>query len=158
MKHLNQPPSISGDRSLAPADWTAHHTYFFDDGLLFACQRCGQCCTGAPGTIYVSKEEIDPIARHRRLSRMELISTCLYPFRDSYSIHEDAAGRCLFFDDGCTIYEARPLQCRTFPFWFSNLRSEARWRRVHEQCPGIGRGRRYSRGEIMMSIQQTAHL
>lgn len=76
----------------------------------------------------------------------------LYPFKDSYSIKEDRHGHCLFFADGCTIYDIRPLQCRTYPFWFSNLRSEKRWRRVERQCPGIGRGRLYTKAELLDMI------
>lgn len=140
------------------ADLPVDRPYFFDDGLMFECQRCGDCCTGAPGTIYVAEGEIAPIAEYCRLSKAELISTYLYPFMDSYSIREDLRGHCLFFENGCAIYEVRPLQCRTFPFWSSNLRSRVHWDRIGKQCPGIGRGRRYSREEIMALARQAMHL
>ena len=129
--------------------------YFFDAGLQFECLRCGQCCTGAPGTIYVSAEEIDALARHFQLSVARFTAQYLYPYQDSYSIGEHADGRCLFFDEGCRIYPLRPHQCRSFPFWFSNLRSENRWRDVARQCPGIGRGRRYSRDQILEGVRTT---
>jgi uncharacterized protein len=129
--------------------------YFFDAGLQFECLRCGQCCTGAPGTIYVSAEEIDALARHLQLSVNHFTAQYLYPCKDSYSIGEHADGRCLFFDEGCRIYPLRPCQCSAFPFWFSNLRSEERWREVARQCPGIGRGRRYSRDQILDIVRTT---
>ena len=129
--------------------------YFFDAGLQFECLRCGQCCTGAPGTIYVSAEEIDALARHFQLSVARFTAQYLYPYQDSYSIGEHADGRCLFFDEGCRIYPLRPHQCRSFPFWFSNLRSENRWRDVARQCPGIGRGRRYSCDQILEVVRTT---
>lgn len=132
--------------------------YFFDDGLCFQCTRCGACCTGDPGTIYVGPDEIASIARLLGLSTERFVSAYLYPYKDSYSIREDAGGRCLFFDDGCTIYDHRPLQCRTFPFWFSYLRSESRWRELQHQCPGIGRGRRYAKDEIVALVSRTLHL
>ncbi|MDA8138834.1 MAG: YkgJ family cysteine cluster protein [Desulfobacteraceae bacterium] len=131
--------------------------YFFDAGLRFECQRCGVCCTGAPGTIYMGPDEIDLVAGHCQISRQQFIATYLYPFKDSYSLREDDQGRCLFFNAGCTIYEVRPLQCRSFPFWFSNLRSPARWARLRQDCPGIGRGRLYSKEEIMAWARQTEH-
>lgn len=127
----------------------ATRSYFFDQGLRFACRRCGACCTGAPGTIYVAPAELAPIATCLGLALPDLIHTYLHPFRDSYSIREDNRGHCLFFDAGCAIYAARPMQCRTFPFWFRNLRSEARWRDVQRECPGIGQGPRHSREAIL---------
>lgn len=129
--------------------------YFFDQGLTFACQRCGACCTGAPGTIYVAVDEVAIIADHLKLSSAEFIRTCLYPYKDSFSIREKANGDCLFFEQGCRIYPVRPFQCRSFPFWFSNLRSESRWERIGRQCPGIGRGRHYSRAEIIRMARKT---
>lgn len=126
--------------------------YFFDDGLYFTCQKCGACCVGDPGTIYVSEGEVKDLAQHFHISTAEFAQRYLYPFRDSYSIREDDQGRCLFFDHGCTVYALRPHQCRTFPFWFENLRSESRWREISRQCPGIGSGRLYSREEILAMV------
>jgi Fe-S-cluster containining protein len=132
--------------------------YFFDAGLSFECLQCGDCCIGAPGTIYVSGAEIDAIADHLRLSQDAFRNRFLYPFKDSYSIREDRAGRCLFYDGGCTIYDHRPHQCRTFPFWFGNLRSEKRWQTIAGQCPGIGRGRVYAREEILQIAVTTLQI
>ncbi len=141
-----------------PLDPLEQRSYFFDAGIRFQCLRCGACCTGEPGTIYVAQDEIVPLAAHLRLSVDDFIQQYLYPFKDSYSIGEHADGRCLFFDNGCTIYPLRPHQCRTFPFWFSNLRSEDRWRRIQDKCPGIGRGRLYRRDEILSLARTTLRL
>ncbi len=132
--------------------------YFFDDGLSFKCLRCGECCTGEPGTIYVSRDEIGAIATHLSTPVNAFRDAYLYPYKDSYSIKEDRRGHCLFYDRGCTIYPLRPHQCRTFPFWFCNVRSESRWRRVADQCPGVGRGRRYSRDDIMKIARSTMQI
>ncbi|MBI5062629.1 MAG: YkgJ family cysteine cluster protein [Desulfatitalea sp.] len=129
------------------------HACFFDQGLNFECQRCGQCCTGESGTIYVSPKEIAAVAGHLGITADLLIETYLYPFRDSYSIREDDQGCCLFYNQGCNIYPVRPLQCSTYPFWFSNLRSERRWRALRRECPGIGQGRLYTREEILGRVQ-----
>ena len=136
-----------------PTDNLEQRPYFFDAGIRFQCQRCGACCTGEPGTIYVGQDEIVPLAAHLGMSVDDFIQRYLYPFKDSYSIGEHADGRCLFFENGCTIYPLRPHQCRTFPFWFSNLRSETRWRGIRKKCPGIGRGPRYGRDEILAVVQ-----
>jgi Fe-S-cluster containining protein len=132
--------------------------YFFDAGIRFQCQRCGACCTGEPGTIYVDQDEIVSLAAHLRLHMDDFIQQYLYPFKDSYSIGEHPDGRCLFFDNGCTIYSLRPHQCRTFPFWFSNLRSENQWREIRKKCSGIGKGRLYNREEILDLVRTTLRL
>jgi len=58
------------------------------------------------------------------------------------SLREKANGDCIFFDrrQGCTIYPVRPRQCRTWPFWDSNIRTPDAWRQTCEICPGSGQG------------------
>ncbi|MGA1869565.1 MAG: YkgJ family cysteine cluster protein [bacterium] len=123
--------------------------YFFDSGLHFECQRCGVCCTGEPGIVYVSPSEITRISNFLGLSQATFIKKYLYPFRDSYSIREDPKGNCYFYKNGCTIYPVRPAQCKSYPFWFHNLRSEESWEKVSTECPGIGKGRLYKKEEIL---------
>ena len=123
--------------------------YFFDAGIRFACRQCGSCCTGAPGVVRVQGPEITAIADFLRMPVQDTIDTLLFPWKGGHSVREDEDGRCLFYEDGCRIYPVRPLQCRTFPFWVSILRSEARFDSVRRACPGIGQGRRYSREEIL---------
>lgn len=53
------------------------------------------------------------------------------------------AGQCVFLDgvtNRCTVYDARPSQCRSFPFWERNLDSVEAWVETARQCEGIGRG------------------
>jgi len=128
-------------------------SYFFDAGIYFTCRRCGRCCTGTPGIVYVEPEDIRNIAGYLNMSESDFIADCLYPFRESYSIREHADGRCLFYENGCRIYPVRPNQCRTFPFWFKNLRSGKNWEAVSRQCPGIGTGRFFSKEKIIEILQ-----
>jgi Fe-S-cluster containining protein len=67
------------------------------------------------------------------------------------SLVEYSNGDCVFFDTkarNCTVYEDRPRQCRTWPFWESNIRNEAAWKETCEACPGSGVGRVYELSEI----------
>jgi len=131
---------------------------FYDGGLCFECTRCGACCTGAHGTIYVAPREIEAICSLLGISRREFLERYCYPFRDSYSIGERPNGDCFFLTDGgCGIYEARPAQCRTWPFWPENLSSKAAWDWAGRRCPGIGRGRLYSKGEIGEILERQPH-
>ncbi len=38
----------------------------------------------------------------------------------------------------CRLYEARPTQCRTWPFWPENLASPAAWNRAKKATPCLG--------------------
>lgn len=128
-------------------------SYFFDDGIRFSCLRCGTCCTGAPGVVRVSKEELLAMAKHLDQSASQVIANYMTAFEDGYRVLEDGDGRCLFFENGCRIYSVRPVQCRTFPFWLRNLRSEANWAAIRKECPGIGKGRLYAREEILEILE-----
>ena len=48
----------------------------------------------------------------------------------------------------CGVYEDRPAQCRTWPFWPSLLASEAHWRQGSRVCPGMNKGRLYPPEQI----------
>jgi uncharacterized protein len=124
-------------------------SYFFDAGIHFACRRCGDCCTGDPGVVQVNVTAIADIAAYLGMPVSAVIDAFLYPWENGHGIRETDDGRCLFYEDGCRIYPVRPQQCRTFPFWFANLRSEARWDQIHSQCTGIGTGRLYTKNEIL---------
>jgi Fe-S-cluster containining protein len=68
--------------------------------------------------------------------------------REHLSLKERANFDCIFWKEGCTVYQVRPLQCRTFPFWPRNLDSPEDWERVSRECPGAGRGDLHEAKEI----------
>ena len=129
--------------------------YFFDDGLRFECQRCGICCTGSPGLVRISTREIHLLADFLKMSVQETIQCHLRSIPDGFSIKEENDGRCRFYRKGCRIYEVRPLQCRTFPFWLNHLRSFSQWEKVADACPGIGKGNLYSKDKILEILYQS---
>lgn len=130
-----------------------NRAYFFDAGLRFGCVKCGGCCQGEPGVVRVSKAELGLIAQKLGLPTERLFETGFVDaFETAYRLNEEPAnGRCVFFKEGagCSIYEVRPQQCRTWPFWLGNLRSMERWRAAARNCPGIGRGRLFTKEEIL---------
>ncbi len=130
--------------------------YFFDDGLRFTCTGCGQCCTGEPGTVHMNDAEADQIAARLGLARADFLAQYAYPFEDGHSLKEKPNGDCVFFEDRrCGIYEDRPTQCRTYPFWPENLRSEAAWKRTAKACPGVNAGRLHTREEILRRAEES---
>ena len=132
-----------------------NRSYFFDHGIHFECQRCGTCCTGDPGIIHIEREEFTRIAEYLTVQVPIFIEKYLYPIKSGHSIREHADGRCCFYENRCTIYPVRPDQCKTFPFWFENLRSQKKWNRISRECPGIGCGLLHSKEQILRIIQST---
>jgi uncharacterized protein len=129
---------------------------WYRDGLAFSCTRCGACCTGAPGYVWVSPEEIERLAGFRGLSVGEFSSRFVRKVGYRYSLVERPGGDCIFWDKtaGCTVYPARPVQCQTWPFWPENVESPEEWDRVQTVCPGSGKGRVYTVDEIVASISR----
>jgi Fe-S-cluster containining protein len=116
---------------------------WFKDGLRFQCTQCGNCCTGAPGFVWVNKAEVIALAEKLGMDVPAFESQFVRTVGTRKSLIEHANGDCVFFDGQtrkCTVYEARPRQCRTWPFWDSNLRSPETWERTCEICPGSGKG------------------
>ena len=114
---------------------------WYREGLSFSCTRCGDCCTGAPGYGWVEPAEIEALAKHLGLSVDSFGERYLRKVGRRYSLIEKPGGDCVFFDKGCSVYPARPTQCRTFPFWRGNLKSERAWDEIADECPGIGQGK-----------------
>ena len=121
---------------------------WYREGLSFSCTRCGDCCTGAPGYVWVEPTEIEALAKHLGLSVDSFGERYLRKVGRRYSLIEKPGGDCVFFDKGCSVYPARPTQCRTFPFWRSNLKSERAWDEIADECPGIGQGKLFPVEEI----------
>jgi hypothetical protein len=132
---------------------------WYEGGLRFRCTQCGDCCTGAPGDVWVNEDEIAALAAH--------LSMEVAAFEEQYvrrrgirrSLFERLDGDCILFDPetrGCTVYQARPVQCRTWPFWNDNVASPDNWKHTCEVCPGSGQGDLVPLSGIRERIAQTA--
>jgi Fe-S-cluster containining protein len=141
---------------------------WYSDGLHFTCQQCGNCCTGGPGYVWLSDEELDRLAEHLKLSKRETVRKYCRKVDGKISLKEihTRSGNydCIFLTEiqpeasdgqriaqpkrGCSIYPVRPLQCRTWPFWHGNLSSRAAWDRASRGCYGMNQGRKFTREQI----------
>ena len=125
---------------------------WYGEGLRFECTQCGNCCTGAPGFVWVSEEEIGAIAQmlgEPDLDKFEQLF--VRQVKDRKSLVEFPNGDCVFFDSQrrlCRVYDVRPRQCRTWPFWDSNIKTPQAWKQTCEICPGSGQGKLYDIGQI----------
>ena len=129
---------------------------WFKDGLRFQCSQCGDCCTGAPGYVWVNQEEIAALANQIGVALDEFERKYVRRVGIRKSLVEFPNGDCVFFDGAkrkCTVYEARPRQCRTWPFWQSNLKSPEDWQQTCEVCPGSGKGPLVPLERILHQVQ-----
>ena len=77
----------------------------------------------------------------------------------------DGSYDCVFLDRVtvpgkalCSLYEARPTQCRTWPFWPELLESEKTWNDAKfgsDGCPGLGKGKTVSLLSIQKQLNET---
>jgi hypothetical protein len=131
-----------GDDVNVEAEW-------YSGGLEFKCTQCGNCCSGPSGYVWFDDEEAQRIAdylkmdvntfrrrfAHARFGKWTLNEVKTERGHDCTFLRFDGQGKAL-----CSIYGVRPLQCRTWPFWPSNLRSPRDWEESGQRCPGMRDG------------------
>ncbi|MFQ5527428.1 MAG: YkgJ family cysteine cluster protein [Thermoanaerobaculia bacterium] len=141
---------LSIDTSVEPPD---KPTPWYKGGLRFGCTGCGACCL-IEGHVWVDRHEVRRLARHLDLDVKEFGRRFLREVGRRSSLTEiplpgePGKKACVFWDGKCTVYEARPTQCRTFPFWKENLETPDAWREAARLSPGIGQGRLYAIGDL----------
>ena len=123
---------------------------FYATGLRFQCQGEGKCCVsrGKYGYVYLSFNDRRRMAVHFKMTTSE--------FTARYTEKEDGLYQLKYKDkdcpflreNRCAVYEARPWQCRTWPFWPENMNTEIWEKEVAAWCPGVGKGRLYTGEEI----------
>jgi len=122
---------------------------WWKDGLHFSCLRCGRCCGGEPGYVWLDTNEIFAIANFLEMDVADTLRSFARRVAGRISLRELENGDCVFLADGrCRIYSVRPLQCRTYPFWPSVLQSPRSWCLEGQRCPGIGQGSFYPQETI----------
>lgn len=120
------------------------------DGVVpfrFACQRCGHCCSGGSGYVWLAEGEIERLASALDLTPAHFTRVHVRTARDPRSGEQRAAlretanegGRCtlLLGRNTCGVYAARPAHCRAFPYWPSVLTDRAAFEAARSTCPGI---------------------
>jgi len=118
---------------------------FYAKGLNFSCKRCSACCRYEAGFVYLCEKDMERLAEHLEMDKSGFIKTYCRWVADTQgeevlSLKEKYNFDCIFWKSGCTVYQARPLQCRTFPFWESVVSSAGNWEMAASGCPGINSG------------------
>lgn len=124
---------------------------WYAEGLKFKCTQCGDCCTGGAGFVWVNAAEIAALAAEIGISEEAFEDQYTRKIGIRRSLKEFPNGDCVFFDSEsrrCSVYNSRPRQCGTWPFWDSNLRNPETWKETCLACPGSGKGKLYQLEQI----------
>ena len=133
----------------------------FTDSLHFSCIRCSSCCRHEGGYVYLSENDLKLLENMLKMPLAALINTwCRWipyvNFTERLALKEKSNYDCIFWgaNEGCTVYNARPLQCRTFPFWDHVVCSEDAWKKAALYCPGINNGELHPKEQIEELLRQ----
>ena len=92
------------------------------------------------GRVWVSIDDLETLATHLNLDLNECVQYYVERQSGRWALKEkDQKGQCIFLDDQarCSVYESRPHQCRSFPWWPTVLDSAQKWNDTARTCEGI---------------------
>ncbi len=122
---------------------------FWNQGIRFQCQGSGKCCVsrGDYGYVYLTLEDRRRLAKYLKLKTQQFTRKYCSQ-KEGYYYLKNEAKECRYLKGTqCGVYKARPIQCRTWPFWPENLKAK-NWTGIKKYCPGVGKGKLYSKNEI----------
>eukprot|EP00128_Syssomonas_multiformis_P003908 Colp12_sorted_trinity150504_noHs@632 len=138
------------------------------EGLNFKCTACGKCCTtSGKAEVYVNVAQALKIAEELDLEPAEFASSYLIKNSTDQKTRfklRKKEGACTFLDrntNKCTIYNSRPTQCRTYPFWPDIVKNESTWNSEAAVCEGINENAErvdwhtIRRNMVIFSVDQT---
>ncbi|HEY2774041.1 MAG TPA: YkgJ family cysteine cluster protein [Candidatus Binatia bacterium] len=122
-------------------------------GLRFECTQCGKCCwtRGQYSHVYLGSDDVKALADRLGLSTREFRARFTFRDENGWTELDFADGRCVLLDaetNLCTVYESRPVQCRTFPFWPELIRRGGWTAEARSICEGVGNGRVVPKQEV----------
>jgi uncharacterized protein len=134
----------------------------YKNGIRFECQGSGKCCVSREsyGFVYLSDSDIIRFSKYLKLT--------IKKFKEKYCqltdgfIHlierTELKGNCIFLKDKkCSVYEGRPSQCRTWPFWNENMNSKVWNEDISLNCPGVGKGEIIKAKKIKEFLKQDSY-
>ncbi len=124
--------------------------------IKFECQGSSNCCVsrGTYGFVYLSSKDIKELSKYFSISTLQ--------FKKKYCERTDGYlhlkeinmnGNCQFLKGTkCSVYKARPIACRSWPFWKENMNPKKWNKEIINFCPGIGKGKTIKIIEIEKKI------
>lgn len=130
---------------------------WWSEGVRFECQGSGRCCVsrGEFGYVYLTQED------RRRMAKVLGMTTSAFTRKwcdqtdGVYHLKEADGPECVFLEQNrCKVYEGRPVQCRTWPFWPEVMGAKTWKKEVAAYCPGVGKGKKFSAKEIAETLEE----
>lgn len=129
---------------------------WWTEGVRFQCQGSGRCCVsrGEFGFVYLTLED------RRRMAKVLGVTTSAFTRKyctvtDGVYHLREPGPRCIFLEGkSCTVYDGRPEQCRTWPFWPEVMSAKTWAKEVAAFCPGVGKGPKISGEEIRDTLER----
>lgn len=125
-------------------------------GIRFECQGSGHCCVSRDnyGFVYLTLKDRINIAKTLGLSTSKFTKSMCSKTDGIYHLKSDL-GPCIFLKNKkCSIYNVRPTQCKTWPFWPEVMSPKTWSKEVSSFCPGVGKGKLWSPSEIEKELQE----
>jgi Fe-S-cluster containining protein len=109
--------------------------------------------------VFLSLQDLAALAKSTYLTKDEFLRrycrTVDLGVARRVSLKEKPNLDCILWENnGCSHYAARPLQCRSFPFWSACVASPQEWENHAQGCPGMGQGTVHPREEIERWLAQ----
>lgn len=133
-------------------------------GLRFTCTQCGNCCTGPTGYVLFTDKEAGAMAKSLGVPKATFYEQYTRDTIVGRSLNENKTGYgydCVFLTrdektgkTGCSVYKSRPEQCRTWPFWDSNLYTKRDWAEASKGCPGMDSGQLHPPKHIRLTRER----
>ena len=124
----------------------------YKEGIKFECQGSSNCCVsrGSFGYVYLSKKDILRLSNFVGLKTSDFIKLYCDKLDGFTHFKENSKnGKCQFLEKKkCSVYKARPTQCRTWPFWSENMNVKIWNEEISKFCPGIGKGQTFTKKKI----------
>jgi Fe-S-cluster containining protein len=108
---------------------------------IFECSQCGFCCHGQT-TVSLDKSDQDRMIAALGMSREELAKK-FWRVTGTIVQMKTVDGHCVFYEQGCTVYNGRPWRCAQWPLVPALLKDRTNYTTISESCPGINKSLSY---------------
>lgn len=129
---------------------------WWSEGVRFQCQGSGGCCIsrGEYGFVFLTLDDRRNMAKELKVSLATFTRKYTTRLGPAYHLKEvPSRPECMFLSGTrCDVYHARPVQCRTWPFWPEVMGAKAWKKEVAANCPGVGKGPLRSAEEIQKQM------
>jgi Fe-S-cluster containining protein len=112
------------------------------DKIGFKCTGCGNCCSGSSGYIWLNKQEQINISKKLNLPLKKFLEKYTFIAENKISLKEIKKKEndywCIFLEKNkkCKIYDVRPHQCKSYPYWKNVVDDKNYLEFVLQDCPG----------------------